>query len=71
MAYSLQALFLWIVRLINTSLGKGEETLPFIGVLDIFGESCCPSGGTRKIDAPHFVLEEPDMGKGGIYTKTN
>ena len=34
----LQALFLWIVRLINTSLGKGEETLPFIGVLDIFGE---------------------------------
>lgn len=36
---SLQALFLWIVRLINTSLGKGEETLPFIGVLDIFGQS--------------------------------
>eukprot|EP00904_Undaria_pinnatifida_P007215 jgi/Undpi1/3623/HiC_scaffold_16.g06993.m1 len=32
-----EALFLWIVRLINTSLGKGEETLPFIGVLDIFG----------------------------------
>ncbi|CAM9285240.1 unnamed protein product, partial [Hapterophycus canaliculatus] len=32
-----EALFLWIVRLINTSLGKGEESLPFIGVLDIFG----------------------------------
>lgn len=32
-----QALFLWIVRVINTSLGKGEESLPFIGVLDIFG----------------------------------
>ncbi|CAM9665996.1 unnamed protein product [Ascophyllum nodosum] len=32
-----EALFLWIVRLINTSLGKGQETLPFIGVLDIFG----------------------------------
>lgn len=33
-----QALFLWIVRVINISLGKGEENLPFIGVLDIFGE---------------------------------
>ncbi len=33
-----QALFLWVVRVINTSLGKGEESLPFIGVLDIFGE---------------------------------
>lgn len=33
-----QALFLWMVRLINTSLGKGEDSLPFIGVLDIFGE---------------------------------
>ncbi|CAN0482291.1 unnamed protein product, partial [Scytosiphon promiscuus] len=33
-----QALFLWIVRVINTSLGKGAESLPFIGVLDIFGE---------------------------------
>ncbi|CAB1114761.1 unnamed protein product [Ectocarpus sp. CCAP 1310/34] len=32
-----EALFLWIVQLINTSLGKGEESLPFIGVLDIFG----------------------------------
>ncbi|CAM9886122.1 unnamed protein product, partial [Ectocarpus sp. 12 AP-2014] len=32
-----EALFLWIVKLINTSLGKGEESLPFIGVLDIFG----------------------------------
>ncbi|CAM9603433.1 unnamed protein product, partial [Sphacelaria rigidula] len=32
-----EALFLWIVRLINASLGKGEESLPFIGVLDIFG----------------------------------
>lgn len=33
-----QALFLWTVQLINTSLGKGEESLPFVGVLDIFGE---------------------------------
>eukprot|EP00752_Nemacystus_decipiens_P009380 g8383.t1 len=32
-----EALFLWIVKLINTSLGKGEDDLPFIGVLDIFG----------------------------------
>eukprot|EP00903_Cladosiphon_okamuranus_P011080 g10459.t1 len=32
-----EALFLWIVRLINASLGKGEDDLPFIGVLDIFG----------------------------------
>lgn len=32
-----QALFLWIVSVINTSLGKGEDSLPFIGVLDIFG----------------------------------
>eukprot|EP00752_Nemacystus_decipiens_P009298 g8309.t1 len=32
-----EALFLWIVRAINKSLGKGEESLPFIGVLDIFG----------------------------------
>lgn len=31
-------MFLWVVRVINTSLGKGEESLPFIGVLDIFGE---------------------------------
>lgn len=33
-----QALFLWIVRVINISLGKVDESLPFIGVLDIFGE---------------------------------
>ncbi|CAN0598072.1 unnamed protein product, partial [Ectocarpus sp. 12 AP-2014] len=32
-----EALFLWIVSVINTSLGKGEDSLPFIGVLDIFG----------------------------------
>eukprot|EP00904_Undaria_pinnatifida_P007253 jgi/Undpi1/3658/HiC_scaffold_16.g07028.m1 len=32
-----EALFLWIVRVINESLGKGAESLPFIGVLDIFG----------------------------------
>lgn len=36
--FSRQALFLWLVRVINASLGKGEESLPFIGVLDIFGE---------------------------------
>ena len=30
-------MFLWIVSVINTSLGKGEDSLPFIGVLDIFG----------------------------------
>lgn len=33
-----QAVFLWIVVVINTSLGKGDESLPFIGVLDIFGK---------------------------------
>ncbi|CAM9208802.1 unnamed protein product [Ascophyllum nodosum] len=32
-----EALFLWMVRVINKSLGKGEDSLPFIGVLDIFG----------------------------------
>eukprot|EP00903_Cladosiphon_okamuranus_P006316 g6191.t2 len=32
-----EALFQWIVCVINTSLGKGEDSLPFIGVLDIFG----------------------------------
>eukprot|EP00752_Nemacystus_decipiens_P008749 g7810.t1 len=32
-----EALFQWIVSVINTSLGKGEDSLPFIGVLDIFG----------------------------------
>ncbi|CAM9166452.1 unnamed protein product [Ascophyllum nodosum] len=32
-----ESLFLWIVEVINTSLGKGEDSLPFIGVLDIFG----------------------------------
>jgi len=32
-----QAMFLWIVSVINTSLGKGADSLPFIGVLDIFG----------------------------------
>lgn len=36
--FSSQSLFLWIVKVINASLGKGEESLPFIGVLDIFGE---------------------------------
>lgn len=33
-----QALFLWIVRVINEALGMGAKSLPFIGVLDIFGE---------------------------------
>ncbi|CAM9488990.1 unnamed protein product, partial [Ectocarpus sp. 13 AM-2016] len=32
-----EALFLWIVSVINNSLGKGDDSLPFIGVLDIFG----------------------------------
>eukprot|EP00903_Cladosiphon_okamuranus_P011132 g10508.t1 len=32
-----EALFLWVVGVINTSLGKGPDSLPFIGVLDIFG----------------------------------
>ncbi|CAN0460777.1 unnamed protein product, partial [Hapterophycus canaliculatus] len=32
-----EALFLWVVAVINTSLGKGADSLPFIGVLDIFG----------------------------------
>ena len=27
-----------MVRVINKSLGKGEDSLPFIGVLDIFGK---------------------------------
>lgn len=30
-------LFTWILYKINTSLGHGASTLPFIGVLDIFG----------------------------------
>ncbi|CAN0009897.1 unnamed protein product, partial [Phaeothamnion confervicola] len=32
-----EALFLWVVRAINVSLGHGPDTLPYIGVLDIFG----------------------------------
>ncbi|CAN0525567.1 unnamed protein product, partial [Scytosiphon promiscuus] len=32
-----QSLFLWIVAVINSSLGRDEDSLPFIGVLDIFG----------------------------------
>lgn len=52
-----QALFLWIVRLINTSLGKGDESLPFIGVLDIFGETFYsiiePSNGSRHQVPPN------------------
>lgn len=36
-----KAVFLWIVKVINRSLGKGEDSLPFIGVLDIFGEHIC------------------------------
>ncbi|CAM9708868.1 unnamed protein product, partial [Choristocarpus tenellus] len=32
-----QAMFRWVVMVINVSLGKGPESLPFIGVLDIFG----------------------------------
>ena len=63
----LQALFLWIVRLINTSLGKGEETLPFIGVLDIFGEralSLRGPGGTRKIDTLCTVFFHQDRDRG-------
>lgn len=31
-------MFIWIVGAINKSLGKGENSLPFIGVLDIFGK---------------------------------
>ena len=46
-----QALFLWIVQAINKSLGKGEESLPFIGVLDIFGG--CGVGGACRA-APSF-----------------
>ncbi|CAM9653889.1 unnamed protein product, partial [Chrysoparadoxa australica] len=30
-------LFNWVVAAINNSLGKGADSLPFIGVLDIFG----------------------------------
>ena len=41
-----QAMFLSIVRAINKSLGKGEESLPFIGVLDIFG-GCGVLGACR------------------------
>lgn len=32
-----ECLFLWVVQMVNTSLGKGADSLPFIGVLDIFG----------------------------------
>lgn len=39
-----QALFLWIVSVINNSLEKGDDGLPFIGVLDIFG-ALPPSNG--------------------------
>ena len=43
-----QALFLWVVSVINTSLGKGEDSLPFIGVLDIFG-AISPLPGTSDL----------------------
>lgn len=37
-----EAIFLWVVKAINVSLGglkvKGDDKLPFIGLLDIFGE---------------------------------
>ncbi|CAM9169756.1 unnamed protein product [Laminaria digitata] len=32
-----ESLFQWIVAVINSSLGRDEDSLPFIGVLDIFG----------------------------------
>lgn len=36
-----EAMFLWVVRAINLSLGgakvAGDDKLPFIGLLDIFG----------------------------------
>jgi ABC-type oligopeptide transport system ATPase subunit len=32
-----EALFQWVVKAVNTSLGVRPEDLPFIGVLDIFG----------------------------------
>lgn len=47
-----QALFLWVVSVINNSLGKGEDSLPFIGVLDIFGAS--PPSHARLV--PYVVL---------------
>lgn len=43
-------MFLWIVAVINTSLGKGEESLPFIGVLDIFGEGDIESVASVHVD---------------------
>lgn len=52
---SRQSLFLWIVAVINTSLGKGEDSLPFIGVLDIFGEVI---GGHRT--RTRRVISRPD-----------
>lgn len=32
-----EALFAWVVTVVNGALGKGPDTLPSIGVLDIFG----------------------------------
>jgi myosin heavy subunit len=32
-----ESVFLWVVRTVSDSLGRGADTLPFIGVLDIFG----------------------------------
>lgn len=36
-----EAIFMWVVKAINLSLGgtkvKGDDKLPFIGLLDIFG----------------------------------
>lgn len=38
-----EAIFLWVVRAINLSLGgakvAGDDKMPFIGLLDIFGTS--------------------------------
>ena len=38
-----ESIFLWVVKAINVSLGgtkvRGDDKLPFIGLLDIFGES--------------------------------
>jgi myosin heavy subunit len=32
-----ECVFLWVVRTVSDSLGRGADALPFIGVLDIFG----------------------------------
>ena len=35
--FTYKALFEWVLRTVNKSLGCGTQNLPFIGVLDIFG----------------------------------